>query len=275
MDPNTALQLLLDAHRLKRTPRTGWALRGVADVESVADHSFGVAFTSLILAELVDQPLNKAKLLTIALLHDLPESVIGDLPTPATAYLPAGAKSQVDSSATPTGWTCSSRPTSTRRRQAIAGWRSSGPHHTHRRSSSAPRRRYTRRCERCATDASSRTMWTPVWNETRGERLLAHVYHCTSFPCRLRGLTFRRRLGADEGLLLVGSRESRAEAAIHMFFVFFPIAVIWLDAERRVVDKKLARPFRPYYAPQRPAQYFLECHPHALDKVEIGHQVTF
>jgi putative hydrolase of HD superfamily len=96
MDPNTALQLLLDAHRLKRTPRTGWALRGVADVESVADHSFGVAFTSLILAELVDQPLDKAKLLTIALLHDLPESVIGDLPTPATAYLPAGAKSQAE-----------------------------------------------------------------------------------------------------------------------------------------------------------------------------------
>jgi hypothetical protein len=36
------------------------------------------------------------------------------------------------------------------------------------------------------------------------------------------------------------------------------------------VDKKLARPFRPYYAPQRPAQYYVEGHPNILDKVQIG-----
>ena len=96
MDAGAALQLLLDAHRLKRTLRTGWVMRGVADAESVADHSFGVAFISMILAELVDRPLDKAKLLTIALLHDLPESVIGDLPTPAAAYFPAGAKRKAE-----------------------------------------------------------------------------------------------------------------------------------------------------------------------------------
>jgi 5'-deoxynucleotidase YfbR-like HD superfamily hydrolase len=39
MDAGAALQLLLDAHRLKRTLRTGWVMRGVADAESVADHS--------------------------------------------------------------------------------------------------------------------------------------------------------------------------------------------------------------------------------------------
>jgi len=92
MDTDIAMQLLLDAHRLKRTPRTGWVMRGVTDAESVADHSFGVAFISLILAEMVDQPLDKTRLLTIALLHDLPESVISDLPTPALVHFPPGAK---------------------------------------------------------------------------------------------------------------------------------------------------------------------------------------
>jgi putative hydrolase of HD superfamily len=92
MDASTALQLLLDAHRLKRIPRIGWTMRGVAGAESVADHSFGVAFISLILAEMVDEPLDRAKLLTIALLHDLPESMVGDLPTPAAAYFSPGAK---------------------------------------------------------------------------------------------------------------------------------------------------------------------------------------
>lgn len=90
------LTLLLDAHRLKRTPRTGWVMRGVADAESVADHSFGVALISLVLAELVDRPLDKAKLLTIALLHDLPEGVVSDLPTPAAAYFPPGVKQKME-----------------------------------------------------------------------------------------------------------------------------------------------------------------------------------
>ncbi len=66
-------------------------MRGVTDAESVADHSFGVAFISLTLAELVEQPLDKSKLLTIALLHDLPESLIGDIPSPATIYFPPQA----------------------------------------------------------------------------------------------------------------------------------------------------------------------------------------
>jgi putative hydrolase of HD superfamily len=96
MDASTTMQLLLDAHRLKRTPRTGWVMRGVADAESVADHSFGVAFISMILAEIVEQPLDKVKLLTIALLHDLPESVVSDLPTPAVVHFPLGAKRKAE-----------------------------------------------------------------------------------------------------------------------------------------------------------------------------------
>jgi len=93
------MQLLLNAHRLKRTPRTGWVMRGVTDAESVADHSFGVAFISLILAEMVRQPLDKVKLLTIALLHDLPESVVSDLPTPAVVHFPPGAKRKAETEA--------------------------------------------------------------------------------------------------------------------------------------------------------------------------------
>ena len=112
-------------------------------------------------------------------------------------------------------------------------------------------------------------------NETRNERLLNQVRRCSSFLCRLRGLTFRRAIGDDEGILLVGSRESRADAAIHMFFVFFPIAVIWLDKNGKIVDTMLARPFRPFYAPCAPAHDILEGPPSLLERVEIGVQVHF
>jgi len=116
--------------------------------------------------------------------------------------------------------------------------------------------------------------WTVAWNETQGKRLL-NVRRCSSFLCRLRGLTFRRAIGADEGILLVGSRENRADAAIHMFFVFFPIAVIWLDKNGKIVDTMLARPFRPFYAPRAPARDVLEGPPSLLEKVEIGDRVRF
>lgn len=96
MDAGGALQLLFNAHRLKRTRRTGWVMRGVPEAESVADHSFGVTFISLVLAEMEKQPLDKGKLLTIALLHDLPESVVSDLPSPAAAHFPPGAKQQAE-----------------------------------------------------------------------------------------------------------------------------------------------------------------------------------
>lgn len=92
VETDSVLELLLRASQLKLVPRTGWTMRGVADAESVADHSFGVAFISLILADMVDQPIDKIKLLTIALLHDLPENTLSDIPSPATAYLPPGAK---------------------------------------------------------------------------------------------------------------------------------------------------------------------------------------
>jgi uncharacterized membrane protein (UPF0127 family) len=86
---------------------------------------------------------------------------------------------------------------------------------------------------------------------------------------------FRRTLVEDEVYLFVERRESIAQTAIHMFFVFFPIAVVWLDREKRVVDKALAQPFRPYYAPQSPARYFVEGHPSLLDGVHIGDRLEF
>jgi hypothetical protein len=114
-----------------------------------------------------------------------------------------------------------------------------------------------------------------IKNLTTNETLVRHTVRCDTFWKRGRGLMFRRRIEPDEGYLFVEGRESVAQTTIHMLFVFFPIAVIWLDGERRVVDKVLARPFRPLYAPRAPAQYYLEGDPALLDRVEIGHELGF
>ncbi len=111
-----------------------------------------------------------------------------------------------------------------------------------------------------------------------GAPLPLKVRRCDTFFCRLRGLMFRRRLASPEGaplegLLFVEAKESQVATSIHMFFVFFPLGVVWMDADQIVVDKALAKPFRPYYAPQAPAQYFLEGPPDLLTWVEVGERL--
>jgi len=108
-----------------------------------------------------------------------------------------------------------------------------------------------------------------------GTLLPLRAKRCDTFLCRLRGLTFRRSLAQNEGLLFVESGESRVATSIHMLFVFFPIGVVWLAADGTVVDKALAKPFRPYYAPCAPARYYLEGVPDLLDWVSIGERLTF
>ncbi len=112
-------------------------------------------------------------------------------------------------------------------------------------------------------------------HKASGVTLLSNVKRCNTFFCRLRGLMFRSALAEGEGLLLVESRQSRIDTSIHMFFMRFPIAAIWLDARFRVVDTCLARPWRPFYAPRAPAQYTLETSPALLDKISIGDELTF
>ena len=69
---------------LKRTPRAGWFEVGVYQPESVADHTFRTAFLCMLYADI--EALDPLKLLRMALIHDLPEAVIGDLmPSQKTA----------------------------------------------------------------------------------------------------------------------------------------------------------------------------------------------
>ena len=117
--------------------------------------------------------------------------------------------------------------------------------------------------------------WRILRNAQTGEILLARSKLCSSFWCHFRGLQLVLRLPDDQGLLFVTNKEGRTHTTIHMFFMLFSIAVVWLDASGRVVDKQLAKPWRPAYAPREPAQYFIEANPSLLERVEIGDVLCF
>ncbi|HEX8906312.1 MAG TPA: HD domain-containing protein [Longimicrobiaceae bacterium] len=67
------------AGRLKDTPRAGWALRGIPAPESVAEHSHRVALLALVLAPRAAPPLDVGRCVAMALVHDLAESLVGDI----------------------------------------------------------------------------------------------------------------------------------------------------------------------------------------------------
>ena len=103
----------------------------------------------------------------------------------------------------------------------------------------------------------------------------ARVKFCDSFLCRLRGLMFRSVLPRDEGLLLVIGRDSRVDSSIHMLFMSFDIAVFWVNSDMVVVDKVIAKAWRPAYFPAKAARYTLEIHPGRYSDYEIGNKVQF
>ena len=114
-----------------------------------------------------------------------------------------------------------------------------------------------------------------IRNAANGEMVLERARWCVSFWCHFRGLQFVFNLPDQQGLLFVNDGESRAGAAIHMFFMFMSIGVIWLDQQGKVVDKKLAKPWRPMYSPQAPAMYYIEARPSILERVNVGDQLDF
>jgi hypothetical protein len=112
-------------------------------------------------------------------------------------------------------------------------------------------------------------------NAATKDILLARTVLCASAWCHFWGLQFRAVLPEDEGILFMRRRESIVDTSIHMFFMRFSIAVIWIDGAGRVVDKKLAKPWRPAYASSKPAQYYLEANVGLLDRVQVGDVLTF
>ena len=75
--PRSALGFFGMAGRLKREPRKGWVSKlGMKDPESVADHSYRTAVMAMVYSDA--RGLDTARVLKMALIHDLPEAIVGD-----------------------------------------------------------------------------------------------------------------------------------------------------------------------------------------------------
>ncbi len=78
--------------------------------------------------------------------------------------------------------------------------------------------------------------------------------YCTTFWKKFRGLMFSK----PKNLIFVLDKETKFGAIVHMFFVFFPIDVYWLDKDKNIVDRRInLKPFS-IAVPEKKAKYIVE-----------------
>jgi len=84
---------------LERLPRMGFALQGVVHAESVAAHCYGVALTAMLMVDAMEEPVHVQRVLRMALLHEVSEARITDLPYRTMTYIDPLTKSAAESAA--------------------------------------------------------------------------------------------------------------------------------------------------------------------------------
>ncbi|MDG4797516.1 HD domain-containing protein [Micromonospora sp. WMMD1082] len=82
-----AMSFIFEAGVLKRAARTGWWFAGIAQPESIAEHSFRTALIGMMLAAM--EGADPARVSMLCVLHDTQETRITDIPHIAKRYLTA------------------------------------------------------------------------------------------------------------------------------------------------------------------------------------------
>ncbi len=98
----------------------------------------------------------------------------------------------------------------------------------------------------------------------------------TNIFSKTKGLRFSKPLKEKQALILVAEKESIRETMIDLLFVFFPIDVLWLDKNKRVVDmRRSVKPFTFLIIPKRPAKYVVELKEGMANNINLGDELKF
>ena len=115
-----------------------------------------------------------------------------------------------------------------------------------------------------------------LFNRTTGRQVIDHVRIAKSLWAQFQGLMLESPGNFDYALIFPLPLETRLGASVHMLFVFFPLDLVFLDKNRRVVDKKEGfRPFSLNYTPKKPAAYFVEMPAGLAKEIRLGDELVW
>ncbi|MBT4540111.1 DUF192 domain-containing protein [Candidatus Woesearchaeota archaeon] len=113
-----------------------------------------------------------------------------------------------------------------------------------------------------------------IKNITKNRTFAQDYKLCNTFFSKAKGLMFSRKKNF-RNLIFVFDKEKKI--GLHMWFVFFPIDVVLLDKDKRVVEiKGNLRPFRLFNSKNK-AKYVLELYQDAIKKnsIELEDKIEF
>lgn len=111
-----------------------------------------------------------------------------------------------------------------------------------------------------------------IQNNTKQTKVSNNYSFCKNIFSQAKGLMFSLK---QKNLVFVFKKEKLTP--LHMWFVFFPIDVIYLNSKKEVTELKAN--FKPFtfFNPKNKAQYILELEKGAINKskTEIGDSFSF
>lgn len=110
-------------------------------------------------------------------------------------------------------------------------------------------------------------------NKTRKTIVAEKIRFCKNNLTKTIGLMFHKKL-KNKALVFIFKREKIIP--IHMLFVFYPIDVLFLDGNKKIVEiKENLKPFT-FYMPKNKAKYILElpCGTVKKTKTTMGDAIT-
>ncbi|MBS3097677.1 DUF192 domain-containing protein [Candidatus Woesearchaeota archaeon] len=111
-------------------------------------------------------------------------------------------------------------------------------------------------------------------NATKNIDLVYNVKFCKNSLTKSIGLMFSKKLD-DKALIFVFKKENIVP--LHMFFVFYPIDVLFLNKDKEVVElKESLKPFH-LLTPKKGAKYVIELPSDLIRKTrtEVGDKISF
>jgi len=106
-----------------------------------------------------------------------------------------------------------------------------------------------------------------IINDSTGKVLAKESHVMSSFIKKAWGLMFRSSVKG--GFVFPFGRETKWDSAVHSFFVFTPLTVVWLDKDKRVFDVRLLKPFT-VAVPNGRAKWVVELPEHSFKDVNVG-----
>ena len=90
------------------------------------------------------------------------------------------------------------------------------------------------------------------------------------------GLMFASKKRIERGICLAmpTKKDVRYGCAVTMYFVFYPLEIIFVNSKYKVVDKVVLKPWKSTYIPREAAKYVIESKVGLLENIKVGDSVT-